>query len=77
MINAQFLEKERELQEKYDRAVRDIANANGVDMKIGWLMLMQNVRNKQDDLPRYIGAPYVEYYELEKDLEELDKLRRV
>lgn len=76
MRNIPFHEKENELKEKYNQAVVDISNANNVDMGIAWLMLQQNVRNLEDDFPLYEGAPYVDYEELKKDMEELDKLRR-
>lgn len=77
IINEEFKKKEEEIQRKYDRYISDVSYANNVDLRVAYLMLVQNVRNKKEGLPLYPGAKFVDYDALEKDLDELDALRRV
>lgn len=77
IINEEFKKKEEEIQRKYDRYISDVGYANNVDLRVAYLMLVQNARSRKEGLPLYPGAQFVDYDALEKDLDELDALRRV
>ena len=76
MVNKEFMAKRNELIKKYFDNISIASSDHNVDVGIAFEMLLANVRSKEAGLDAQYAVGAVDYAELEKDIAELDALRR-
>jgi len=77
MVNRDFMTKKNELIKKYYDQIAGISIHNEVDLGVAFEMLLANARNRGKGYSLYEGAGEIDYDALDKDIAELDVLRRV